>query len=74
MIDTPPRAVIHINFLPEVLLFDPRRIWTALGRAELNSALKPGTRKRIEPELGPMIIWLVQRDYLLRTAVEVLKD
>jgi len=61
----PPKAVIHINFLPEVLLFDPRRVWTALGRAEAKGAVKSGTREKIERELGQTAIWLAQRDYVL---------
>ena len=70
----PPKAVTHINFLPEVLLFDPRRVWTALMRAESKGTVKAGTRERIERELGQTAIWLAQRDCVLQTAVKVLKD
>jgi hypothetical protein len=70
----PPKAVIHINFLPEILLFDPRRVWTALMRAEAKGAVKAGIREEIQRELGQTAIWLAQRDYVLRTAVNALKD
>ncbi len=69
-----PKAVIHINFLPEVLLFDPRRIWTALTRAESNGIAKAGARQAVQNDLGQTAICLAQRDYMVRMAVSVLKD
>jgi hypothetical protein len=63
-----------MNFLPEILLFDPRRVWSALMRAEARGAVISGTREKIEGDLGQTAIWLALRDYVLRTAVAVLKN
>ena len=69
-----PKAVIHINFLAEILLFDPRRIWTALSRAESTGIVNPGTTQTVQNDLGPTAVCLAQRDYVLRMAVNVLKE
>lgn len=71
---TPPKSVIHINFLSEVLLFDPRRVWTALRRAEESGKISPSVREKVNKNLGQTAVCLAQRDYLLRTAVEELKE
>jgi len=70
---TPPVFVIHINFLPDVLMFEPRRIWTALGTAEDNGRIGRGTRAQVEQRLGQTAIYLATRDCILRTAIEELK-
>lgn len=69
-----PKAVIHINFLAETLLFDPRRIWTALTRAEAKGTVSAGATQKIQDDFGQTAICLAQRDYVLRMAVNVLKD
>jgi hypothetical protein len=69
-----PKAVIHINFLPEILIFEPRRIWTALTRAESKGVVKAGTTEAAQRNLGQTAICLAQRDYVLHMAVNVLKD
>ena len=66
---SPPKFVIHINFLPDMLMFEPRRIWTALGRAEDNGRIPRGTRAQIEQRLGQTAIYLASRDYIMRTAI-----
>lgn len=69
----PPRFVIHINFLPHVLMFEPRRVWTALRRAEESGKVPPGALVGIGRRLGQTSIYLAGRDYILRTAVRQLK-
>ena len=70
----PPKAVIHINFLPEILLFDPRRVWTALMWAEAKGTVNSGATQKIQGDFGQTAICLAQRDYVLRMAVNALKD
>jgi hypothetical protein len=69
-----PKAVIHINFLPELLLFDPRRVWTALMKAEAKGTVNSGATQEIQENLGQTAICLAQRDYVLRMSINVLKD
>jgi hypothetical protein len=69
-----PKAVIHINFLPETLLFEPRRVWTALMRAEAKGTVSSGATQKIQGDFGQTAICLAQRDYVLRMAVNVLRD
>ena len=71
---SPPKAVIHINFMPEVLLFEPRRIWTALSRAEKSGKIGPLIRKNLQQELGPTAIHLATRNYIIRAALNQLKQ
>jgi hypothetical protein len=69
-----PKAVIHINFMPEELLFEPRRIWTALDRAEKRGTIDPLTREHLLASLGNLAIHLATRDYMIRAAVRQLQQ
>lgn len=69
----PPKFVIHINFLPGSLLFEPTRIWTALRRAEHSGKITPAIQVGLEQSLGQTALYLAARDYILRTAVKELK-
>ncbi len=70
----PPNIVIHINFLPDVLLFEPRRIWTALNTAAANGKISSTEAQDLSLRLGETAIFLGQRDYILRTSVRVLRN
>jgi hypothetical protein len=65
---TAPQIVIHINFLPEELLFEPRRIWTALSEAERRGTIDSATKERLLFNLGGTAIHLATRDYMVRAA------
>jgi hypothetical protein len=70
----PPKAVIHINFIPEILRFEPRRIWTALGRAEALGKITGAERLALESSLGRTAIHMATRDYVMTVAVTELKN
>ena len=69
-----PRAVIHINFNPILLMFEPRRIWTALRRAEERQFIRAGTRVQLELRLGNTAIYLATRDEILRAGISELRN
>jgi hypothetical protein len=66
-----PKAVIHINFLPGELLFDARPLWTALNFATSKGNVPTLSQKSAE-ELGATAIHLGTRDYMLRAAIREL--
>ncbi len=70
----PPKAVIHINFLPEILRFEPRRIWTALRKAEALGRIAASDRLALESSLGRTAIHMATRDYVMKVAVTELKS
>jgi len=63
-----PKRVIHINFLPGALLLDARSIWTALNLATTSGKV-PTLFKTLEQELGSIALHLGTRDYMLRAAI-----
>lgn len=69
-----PKAVTHINFFADTLIFEPRRIWTALTNAEKHGAITSTSHAAILKDLGPTAIHLARRDYVLRAAVDQLKQ
>lgn len=68
-----PRDVIHINFVAGRLLFDPRRIWTALRRAEGTGRISSAIHQQLQHELKDLALYLAGRDFMLRTATKELK-
>lgn len=70
---SPPKAVIHINFLPETLLFDARPIWGAIIKASHEGRLPPDAMQRISRPWGNTAIHLATRDAIMRCAVSELK-
>jgi len=50
-----PKRVIHINFLPGALLLDARPIWTALNLATTSGKV-PTLSKTLEQELGSIAL------------------
>lgn len=68
-----PKAVIHINFLPGELLFDPRPIWSALYSAALTGRLPTLLPQQLGEELGGTAIHLGTRAYIMRAALRELK-
>lgn len=68
-----PKAVIHINFLPEILLFDARPIWGAVIKASREGRLLPDAMQRISGPWGNTAIHLATRDAIMRRAVSELK-
>ena len=68
-----PKAIIHINFLSGVLLFQPERVWTALRRGQENSKVSDQAARKLLADLGQTAIHLATRDYVLRSAVKQLK-
>jgi hypothetical protein len=71
---SPPKSVIHINFMAGVLIFDARPIWTALRNAEKDRKVSTGLADRLFHELGGTAIHLGTRHYVMRRAVEELKS
>lgn len=69
-----PSAVIHINFLSGVLLFQPERVWTALRRGQENGKVSKSAAIKLVAHLGNAAIHLAIRDYVLRAAVKQLKE
>jgi len=68
-----PKSVIHINFMPNVLRFEPRRVWTALQKAEELGKLTTAQRVAIASQLGRTAIHMASRDYVITVAVTALK-
>jgi hypothetical protein len=69
----PPKSVIHINFMPNALRFEPRRVWTALRKAEELGKLTTTQRVAIESQLGRTAIHMASRDCVITVAVTALK-
>ncbi|MGO9272657.1 MAG: hypothetical protein ACLQOO_20885 [Terriglobia bacterium] len=67
-----PTAVIHINFLSGLLLFQPERVWTALRRGQENGRVSESAATKLLTDLGNTAIHLATRDYLIRAAVKQL--
>jgi hypothetical protein len=68
-----PKAVIHINFLPGELLFDPRPIWSALNRAGEAGSIPASLPLELGTKFGGTAIHIGTRDYIMRAAVRELK-
>lgn len=68
-----PKAVIHINFLPGALLFDPRPIWSSLNSAASSGKLPALLPQQLGQQLGVTAIHLGTRDYIMRAAARELK-
>jgi hypothetical protein len=71
---SPPKSVIHINFIAGSLLFDARPIWTALRNAERDGKVPTGLAERLFQDLGGTAIHLGTRHYVMKRAVEDLKS
>jgi hypothetical protein len=71
---SPPKSVIHINFIAGDLIFDARPIWTALRNAEKGGRVSTGLADRLFQEFGGTAIHLGTRNYVMRRAVEELKS
>jgi|HubBroStandDraft_1064217.scaffolds.fasta_scaffold32397_2 hypothetical protein len=69
-----PKAVICINFLPTIILFDARPIWAAVIRAAREGRLPPDAMERISGPWGNTAIHLATRDAIMRRAVRELKE
>jgi len=70
--NTPPKSVIHINFVVGALIFDARPIWSALRVAEQKGRVTLQTAESIQRKFGRTAIHLGTRHYLLRLAVDEL--
>src|ERR1700724_3864946 len=70
---TAPKAVIHINFLPGELLFDPRPMWSALNNAVRRGKFPTVLSQQLGQQLGGTAIHLGTRDYIMRAALRELK-
>ncbi len=55
-------------------MFEPRRIWTALRRAEERQFIRAGTRVKLELRLGNTAIYLATRDQILRAGISELRN
>jgi hypothetical protein len=71
---SPPKSVIHINFVAGDLVFDARPIWTALRQAERNGKVSGGLADQLFQQFGGTAIHLGTRHYVMRRAVEELKS
>lgn len=70
---SPPKAVIHINFLPEELAFDPRPIWSALNAAAQCGKIPASLPEKLGTQFGGTAIHLGTRLYIMREAVRQLR-
>lgn len=61
---SPPKSVVHINFIAGALLFDPRHIWTALNEAALAGKMPPSLPQELGARLGAAAIHLGTREGL----------
>jgi hypothetical protein len=68
-----PKAVVHVNFLPTVLVFDARPVWAAVLRASREKRLPADAMERISGAWGSTAIHLATRDGIMRVAVRELK-
>lgn len=68
-----PKAVVHVNFLPTMLAFDARPIWSAVLRASHEKRLPADAMERISGAWGNTAIHLATRDGIMRVAVRELK-
>jgi len=71
---SPPKSVIHINFMAGALLFDARPIWTALRQAEAAGNVSSGMAQGLFEKFGDKAIHLGTRHYLMKQAVAELKN
>jgi hypothetical protein len=69
-----PKAVVHVNFLPNVLIFDARPIWSAVKKASREKRLPEDAMERISGRWGNSAIHLATRDGIMRVAVRELKS
>lgn len=69
----PPRAVIHINFMPEELPFEPRRVWTALNAASQSGRITTKCSEELQRQLGETAIHIGTRALLMSLATKELK-
>lgn len=69
-----PKAVVHVNFLPNALVFDARPIWSAVMKASREKRLPADAMERISGRWGNTAIHLATRDGIMRTAVRELKN
>lgn len=67
--NAPPKAVIHINFLPGELLFDPRPIWTALNSAAAAGRIPAPLPEQLGQRFGGTAIHLGTRIGMMRAAI-----
>jgi hypothetical protein len=59
-----PNDVIHVNFIPGPLSFDPRRVWAALQQAERDGKLTANRSSELSAEFGDTPLSIATR-YLL---------
>src|ERR1039458_3488104 len=69
---TPPKSVIHINFVVGALIFDARPIWGALRAAGQKGRISSQVSESIQRQFGRTAIHLGTRHYLLKVAAEEL--
>ncbi len=67
-----PTSFVHINFLPGEILFDARKIWTALNKAVPEGRISSATADSIQRKLGGTAIHIATRFLVLRLAVSEL--
>jgi hypothetical protein len=68
-----PKAVVHVNFLPTILVFDARPVWAAVLRASREKRLPADAMEYISGTWGNTAIHLATRDGIMRVAVRELK-
>jgi hypothetical protein len=69
----PPSSVIHINFIPGVLIFDARPVWSAAREAEAKGKLPQQLAAQLYSQLGDTAIHLGTRHYVMKRAIDGLK-
>jgi hypothetical protein len=68
-----PKVIIHVNFLPNMVIFDARPIWSAVMKASRENRLPADAMERISGRWGGTAIHLATRDGIMRMAVRELK-
>jgi hypothetical protein len=69
----PPKSVIHINFVPDDLQFDPRPIWASLRDASERAVVPAVLVGQLQQAFGETAIHLATRHYIMKRAIEELK-
>src|ERR1035437_8765835 len=70
---SPPKAVIHINFMPEGLVFDARPIWKALIDAAKTNKTSALRYQQLSEEFGGMALHIGTRSLIMEAAIRELK-
>ena len=69
-----PSSVIHINFVPGVIVFDARPIWAALNEAAQRGKISPQLCEEVQQDFGQKAIHLGTKHALLALAIADLRD